>query len=72
MSRSSDVAFLVGAFLIAGVISVSAVAQSEKSETAATRLAYYQVFSDPMNATCRNPQRRKVKTSKGYKWRWVC
>ena len=72
MSRNSNVSFLVGAFLVVGVISVSAVAQSEKSETATTRLAYFQVFKDPMNATCRDPQRRKVKTSKGYRWRWVC
>lgn len=72
MSRNSNVSFLVGALLILEGVPTSAVAQSEKSETAATRLAYYQVFKDPMNATCRDPQRRKVKTSKGYRWRWVC
>jgi hypothetical protein len=72
MSRNSNVAFFVGTFLVVGVISVSAVAQSEKSDRTATRLAYSQVFRDPMNATCRNPTHRKVKTSAGYKWRWVC
>ena len=72
MSRISNAAFFAGAFLVVGVISGSAVAQGEKSETETTRLAYYQVFRDPMNATCRNPQHRKVRTSKGYRWRWVC
>jgi hypothetical protein len=72
MSRNSKIAFFVGAFLVVGVISVSAVAQSEKSDMATTRLAYSQVFRDPMNATCPNPKHRKVKTSTGYKWRWVC
>jgi hypothetical protein len=72
MSRNSRILFFVGALLVVGVISVSAVAQTEKSDTAPTRLAYSQVFRDPMNATCQNPTHRKVKTSTGYKWRWVC
>jgi len=74
MSISRDVAFLVGASLVLGAISTSAVAQSKNANTAATRdaYAYSQVFTDPMNATCPNPRHRKVKTSKGYKWRWVC
>ena len=78
MSRNRNIAFSVGAFIVLGVIlgaiSTSAVAQSNKYNTAATRdaYAYSQVFTDPMNATCPNPRHRKVKTSKGYKWRWVC
>jgi hypothetical protein len=72
MSGNRNIAFLVGASLVLGIISLSAVAQGENSDTATTRLAYFQVFTDPMDATCRNPTRRKVKTSKGYKWRWVC
>jgi hypothetical protein len=72
MSRKRNVAFFVGAALVLGVISTSAVAQSKNPDTATTRLAYFQVFTDPQNATCPNPRHRKVKTSKGYKWRWVC
>jgi hypothetical protein len=72
MSRNGNVAIFVGAFLVVAAISISAVARGEKSEMATTRLAYSQVFRDPMNATCPNPTRRKVKTSAGYKWRWVC
>lgn len=72
MSRNGKVTFFVGASLVLGVISASAVAQGRSTDMAPTRLAYYQVFTNPMNATCRNPTHRKVKTSKGYKWRWVC
>jgi hypothetical protein len=74
MSKTRDVTFCVGASLVLGVISTSVVAQSKDPDTTATRdaYAYYQVFTDPMNATCPNPKRRKVKTSKGYRWRWVC
>ena len=77
MSIKRDIAFLVGASLAVAVISTSAIAQSDQSKntnTAATRdaYAYSQVFTDPMDATCPNPRHRKVKTSKGYKWRWVC
>ena len=74
MSINRDVAFLFGAALVLGLISTSAVAQSKNANAAATRdaYAYSQVFTDPMDATCPNPRHRKVKTSKGYKWRWVC
>jgi hypothetical protein len=74
MSRNRNNAFFVGASLVLGVISSSAIAQSKNTNMAATRdaYAYFQVFTDPMNATCPNPRHRKVKTSKGYKWRWVC
>ena len=74
MSRNRSIAFLVGAFLVLGVISTYAFAQSKNTNFAATRdaYAYSQVFTDPMNATCPNPRHRKVKTSNGYKWRWVC
>ena len=72
MSGNRNVVLLVGAFLVFAMISVSAVAQEKNTDTATTRLAYFQVFTDPMNATCPNPRHRKVKTSKGYKWRWVC
>ena len=72
MPRSRNIIFLAGASLVLGMISVSAVAQGKNTDTATTRVAYYQVFTDPMNATCPNPKRRKVKTSTGYKWRWVC
>jgi hypothetical protein len=72
MSRNSKIALLVGASLVPGVISASAIAQSKNIDTAPTQLAYSQVFSNPMNATCRNPTHRRVKTSQGYKWRWVC
>jgi hypothetical protein len=72
MSRNRGIPFLVGAFLVLGTISVSAVAQGRYTDSVATRVAYSQVFTDPMNATCRNPTHRKVKTSNGYKWRWVC
>jgi hypothetical protein len=74
MSRNHNIAFFVGGSLVLGVISTSAVAQKNNINTAATRdaYAYSQVFTDPMNATCPNPKHRKVKTSKGYRWRWVC
>ena len=72
MSINRKIALLAGACLAVGVMSASAVAQSKNSDTATTRLAYFQVFTDPMDATCPNPKRRKVKTSSGYKWRWVC
>ncbi len=75
MSENCNIAFLVGAFLVLGMISLSALsaaAQGGNTDTATTRLAYSQVFTDPMNATCRNPTHRKVKTSHGYRWRWVC
>jgi hypothetical protein len=73
MSMSRNVVLLAGAYLALGVISPSATAESTNSDTATTtRLAYFQVFKDPMDATCPNPKRRKVKTSSGYKWRWVC
>lgn len=74
MSRSRSIAFYVGASVVLGVISTSVVAQSKDTSTVATRdaYAYSQVFTDPMDATCPNPKRRKVKTSNGYKWRWVC
>jgi hypothetical protein len=72
MLKNRKIAFFVGASLVLGVISVSAVAQSKNTDTAPIRVAYSQVFTDPMNATCRNPVRRKVKTSAGYRWRWVC
>ena len=67
MSRNRNIVFFVGASLILGGISTSAVAQSN----AATRNAH-QVFTNPQNSTCPGPKHRKVKTSKGYKWRWVC
>ena len=72
MSENCMIAILVGASVVLGMISLAAVAQGGNTETATTRLAYSQVFTNPMNATCRNPTRRKVKTSQGYKWRWVC
>jgi len=72
MSRNRNIIFLAGACLVLGMISVSALAQGKNTDTATTQLAYSQVFTDPMNATCPNPRHRKVKTSKGYKWRWVC
>jgi hypothetical protein len=74
MSRNRNIAFLVGASLVLGVTSTYAVAQSKNTNLAAIRhaYAYSQVFTDPMNATCPNPRHRKVKTSNGYKWRWVC
>jgi hypothetical protein len=72
MSRNRNVAFFVGASFVLGVISASAVAQTKNSDTAPIRLAYSQVFTNPMNATCRNPTHRRVKTSQGYRWRWVC
>jgi hypothetical protein len=74
MSRNHNISFFVGASLVLGVISTSAVAQSKNPNMAATRdaYAYSQVFTDPQDATCPNPKHRKVKTSKGYKWRWVC
>jgi hypothetical protein len=78
MSRKCNIACFVGASLVLGVISTSAVAQSnntdKNTDMAAARdaYAYSQVFTDPMDATCPNPRHRKVKTSKGYRWRWVC
>jgi hypothetical protein len=73
MSRNRSIAF-VGASLVLGVIATSAVAQNKDTSMAAIRdaYAYTQVFTDPMDATCPNPRHRKVKTSKGYRWRWVC
>jgi ABC-type Na+ efflux pump permease subunit len=72
MSETRSIALLVGASIVFGVIALSAAAQSRNPDTATIRVAYYQAFTNPMNATCRNPTRRKVKTSSGYKWRWVC
>jgi hypothetical protein len=77
MPRTRTIAFFtfalfVGTALAVGLISTSALAQSKDADTAVIRLAYTQVFTDPMDATCPNPRHRKVKTSKGYKWRWVC
>jgi hypothetical protein len=77
MPRSRTIAFFTFALFVAtaiavGVISTSAFAQGKDADTAVIRLAYTQVFTDPMDATCPNPRHRKVKTSKGYKWRWVC
>jgi hypothetical protein len=79
MSRTRNLVFFVGgASLVLAATSSSAVAQSnnidKNIDLAAARdaYAYYQVFTDPMNATCPNPRHRKVKTSKGYRWRWVC
>ena len=72
MSENCKIVFLVGVSIVLGMISLAAVAQGRNSGTPATGAAYYQVFTDPMNATCRDPTRRKVKTSHGYKWRWVC
>ncbi len=72
MSRNCNLALLAGTSLILAAISSYAVAQSGNPDTPTIRLAYFQVFTDPMNATCPNPKRRKVKTSSGYKWRWVC
>jgi hypothetical protein len=72
MSKNRKIALFVGGLLVLVAISASAVAQSRNTDSAQVRVAYYQVFTDPMNATCRNPVRRKVKTSAGYKWRWVC
>ena len=74
MLRNINITFFVGATLLLGVISTSAIAQGKNTNMAATRdaYAYSQVFTDPMNATCPNPRHRKVKTSQGYKWRWVC
>jgi hypothetical protein len=71
MKRFCNIAFFVGGFLVMG-ISTSAIAQSKDANTATTHLAYSQVFTDPQDATCPNPRHRKIKTSKGYKWRWVC
>jgi hypothetical protein len=72
MSRNRNIAFVVGTSFVLGLISASAVAQTKNTGTAPIRLAYSQVFTDPMDSTCPNPRHRKVKTSKGYKWRWVC
>ena len=77
MPRSRTIALFafasfVATALAAGVISTSAFAQGKDADPAVIRLAYTQVFTDPMDATCPNPRHRKVKTSKGYKWRWVC
>jgi hypothetical protein len=77
MPRSLTIAFFtfglfVATALVVGAISTSAFAQGENADTAVIRLAYSQVFTDPQDSTCPNPKHRKVKTSKGYKWRWVC
>ena len=72
MSRHRNIAFFVGASFVLGVISASAVAQTKNSDPAPIRLAYLQAVKNPMNATCPNPRHRKVKTSQGYRWRWVC
>jgi hypothetical protein len=72
MSRNRYIAFLVGASLVLGMTCISAIAQGKNTDTATTSVAYFQVFTDPQDATCPNPRHRKVKTSKGYKWRWVC
>ena len=74
MSRNRNIAFFVGAALVLGVISTSAVAQNKSTNMAAIldAYAYDQVFTNPQDSTCPNPKHRKVKTSKGYKWRWVC
>ena len=73
MSGNRNIAYFVGASLVLGVISTSAVAQSKSTRMAATRdaYAYDQVFTNPQDSTCPNPKHRKVKTSKGLKWRWV-
>jgi hypothetical protein len=74
MSNRNVAFFVVGASLVLAVISTSAVAQSKNTNMAATRdaYAYDQVFTNPQDSTCPNPKHRKVKTSKGLKWRWVC
>ena len=72
MSGNRKIIFLAGASLVLGMISVSALAEGKNTDTATTRLAYFQVFTDPQDATCPNPRHRKVRTSKGYRWRWVC
>jgi hypothetical protein len=74
MSRNRNIAFFVGVSLVLGVISTSAVAENKSTNLAATldAHAYDQVFTNPQDSTCPNPKHRKVKTSKGYKWRWVC
>jgi hypothetical protein len=72
MSRNRNIIVLAGASLLLGMISVSALAQGKNTDSATTRLAYFQAVKNPMNATCPNPRHRKVKTSQGYKWRWVC
>ena len=73
MSRNSNIVCLVGASLVLGMIATSAVAQSKNTyEATRDAFAYSQVFTDPQDATCPNPRHRKVKTSQGYKWRWVC
>ena len=55
MSRNRNVAFLVGTSLGFAIMATTAMAQSKDSDTAPIRLAYSQVFTNPMNATCRNP-----------------
>jgi len=72
MPRTRNIIFLAGASFMLGVISASAVAQTKNSDTAPIQLAYFQAVKNPMNATCPNPRHRKVKTSQGYRWRWVC
>lgn len=72
MSRNRNIISLAGASLVLATISVCAIAQGGNTDTATTRVAYFQVFTDPQDATCPNPRHRKVKTSKGYRWRWVC
>jgi hypothetical protein len=63
---------LVSAVLI--LTAVTAAPAFAQDARAATRdaYAYDQVFTNPQDSTCPNPKHRKVKTSKGNKWRWVC
>jgi hypothetical protein len=63
--------FLLERLSFWGVISTSAVAQSNMTATR-DAYAYDQVFTNSQASTCPNPKHRKVKTSKGYKWRWAC
>jgi len=75
MPRSRTFAFFTFALFVATALAfgaISAFAQGKAADTAVIRLAYTQVFTDPQDSTCPNPRHRKVKTSKGYKWRWVC
>ncbi|MGC1563051.1 MAG: hypothetical protein WA820_24815 [Bradyrhizobium sp.] len=77
MPSSLTIAFFTFALFVAtalavGVNSTAVFAQGKDAGTAVIRLAYTQVFTDPQDSTCPNPRHRKVKTSKGYRWRWVC
>jgi hypothetical protein len=72
MPRNRNIIVLAAGSLVLGVISTSAVSQTKNSNTAPIQLAYFQAVKNPMNATCPNPRHRKVKTSQGYRWRWVC